>query len=72
MTYMTAFHRRQIVTAADLRTLLDSIPPDTPLLVGIRDRHHVNRLLGELAVVGVRILPGGRRPALVFDVEEIS
>jgi hypothetical protein len=49
---MTAIHRRQTVTAADLRTLLDRIPPDTPLLVGIRDRHHVNGLLGELAVVG--------------------
>ena len=60
------------VTVGELRSLLEMVPDEAPLLVGIRDRHHFASLLGELPVIGVMVLPSGAHRALVFDVDTIS
>lgn len=63
---------QRTVTVGELRSLLETVPDEASLLVGIRDRHHIATLLGELAVVGVAVLPSGTNRALVFDVETVS
>lgn len=63
---------RRTVTVGEVRSLLEMVPDEAPLLVGIRDRHHFATLLGELPVVGVQILPSGPSRALVFDVDTVS
>jgi len=60
------------VTVGELRSLLEVVPDEAPLLVGIRDRHHFATLLGELAVAGVAVLPSGPGRAVVFDVDTVS
>lgn len=70
VTYVTPDQRT--ITVGQLRSLLETLPPETPLLVGIRDRHHFNTLLGDLAVTGVAILPSGSGRALTLDVEKLS
>ena len=69
---MTTTSPRRCFTVGELRSLLAAIPPDAPLLVGIRDRHHVNTLLGDLAVLSASIMPSGQCPALVLDVDTVS
>jgi hypothetical protein len=63
---------RRSVTVGELRSLLDRLPAQAPVLVGIRDRHHFNALLGDLPVVRVVIMPHGAGRALVFDVDGVS
>jgi hypothetical protein len=70
VTHVTAGQRT--ITVGQLLALLNKLPPDTPLLVGIRDRNRFNALLGDLAVTGARILPSGRGRALTLDVEKLS
>jgi hypothetical protein len=70
VTYVTPGHRT--ITAGQLLALLETLPPDTPLLVGVRDRHRFNALLGDLAVTGARVLPSGSGPALTLHVEKLS
>jgi len=70
VTYVTPGQRT--ITAGQLLGLLETIPPDTPLSVGIRDRHRFNALLGDLAVTGARILPSAGGRALTLDVEKLS
>lgn len=52
--------------------MVEILPPETPLLVGIRDRHHFNTLLGDLAVTGAAIILSGSDRALTFDVEKLT
>jgi hypothetical protein len=70
VTYATPGHRT--ITAGQLLALLETLPPDTPLLVGIKDRYHFNALLGDLAVIGARILPSDGGRALTLEVEKLS
>ncbi|HVQ89721.1 MAG TPA: hypothetical protein VMU51_01685 [Mycobacteriales bacterium] len=69
---MTTTPPRRCLTVGELRSLLAAIPSDVPLLVGIRDRHHVNTLLGDLAVLRASIMPSGPCRALVLDVDTVS
>jgi hypothetical protein len=64
--------RGRPITVGELRSMLGAVPADAPLLVGIRDRHHFNTLLGDLAVVGVAVMPSPAGYAVVFDVESVS
>jgi hypothetical protein len=59
------------ITVGELRSLLDAVPAGTPL-VGVRDRHYVNALLGDLPVVGVAVMRSGAGRAVVFDVATVS
>ncbi|HEY6745732.1 MAG TPA: hypothetical protein VI357_08425 [Mycobacteriales bacterium] len=70
VTHVTPDQRT--ITVGQLRALLETLPRETPLLVGIRDRHHFNTLLGDLAVTGAAILPSGSGRALTLDVEKLS
>jgi hypothetical protein len=70
VTYVTPGQRT--ITAGQLLALLETLPSDTPLLVGIRDRYHFNALLGDLAVTGARVLPSDGGRALTLDVEKLS
>lgn len=63
---------QRTITVGQLLALLETLPAETPLLVGIRDRHHFNTLLGDLAVTGAVILPSGGGRALTLDVEKLS
>jgi hypothetical protein len=63
---------RRTLTVGQLRERLEIPPPETPLLVVIRDRHHVNTMLGDLAVTGAAIMPSGSDRALTFDVEKLT
>jgi hypothetical protein len=64
--------KQRTVTVGEVRSLLEMVPDEAPLLVGIRDRHHFATLLGELPVTGVAVLPSGAHRALVFDVDTVS
>ncbi len=70
VTYVTPDQRT--ITVGQLLALLEALPPETPLLVGIRDRHRFNTLLGDLAVTGAAILPSGSGRALTLDVEKVT
>jgi hypothetical protein len=63
---------RRSITVGELRSLLDAVPAGTPVLVGVRDRHHLNALLGDLPVVGVAVMRCGAGQAVVFDVATVS
>jgi hypothetical protein len=63
---------QRTITVGQLLALLEVLPPETPLLVGIRDRCSFNSLIGDLAVTGARILPSESERALTFDVEKLS
>ena len=63
---------REPMTVAQLRSVLDKVPADAALLVGIWDRHHFAALLGDLPVVGLSVMPCGPARALVFDVDTVS
>jgi hypothetical protein len=61
----------------ELRNATRALPDDTPLLVGIRDRHHFDHLLGDLVVSAVAVEPGAvergaRQPVVVLDVRGLS
>lgn len=71
MTRTTSDHR-SVITAGRIRSLLEDLPATTPVLVGIRDRHHVNTLHGELAVIDVAVMPNATGHALVLFVETVS
>lgn len=70
VTYVTPGQRT--ITVGQLLALLETLPRDTPLVVGVRDRHRFNALLGDLAVTGARVLPSGSGRALTLDVEKLS
>jgi hypothetical protein len=63
---------QRTITVGQLRALLETLPADTPLLVGIRDRHRFNSLLGDLAVTGAAIMRSGSGRALTFDVDKLT
>lgn len=63
---------QETVTVGRLREVIDHLPADTPLIVGVRDRHHFDALLFDIAIVGVEVTRGPHSPVLVFDAAGIS
>lgn len=60
------------VTVGQLREVIDQLPDDTPLLIGVRDRHHFDTFLFDIAIVGVEVTRGPQSPVLVFDAAGVS
>ncbi|MGV1009665.1 MAG: hypothetical protein ACOYBY_13795 [Dermatophilaceae bacterium] len=60
------------VTAGSLRRLIEHLPADVPVVVGVRHGHHFNCLVGELAVVHAAVFAGSKRPNVVLDVDGLS
>lgn len=60
------------VTVGQLRDLVSGLAADTPLSLGVEDRHHVNTLLGTLPVTAVRVSSGAHGAVLVFYVPGVS
>ncbi len=61
-----------LVTVGDLRRLWKNLPDETPLVVGIRESHHFNSLVGHLSVDHAEIFPGPQHPIVVLDVAGLS
>ena len=60
------------LTVGALRRLLEDVPPDTQVVVGIRDEHRFNVLIGELTVRNASVLPGLRSPIVVLQVASLT
>ena len=59
-------------TVRELREVLDLLPDNAPIVIGVGDPHHVNVLVGDLAVCRFAVLPNGPGRALVIEVDLIS
>ena len=60
------------LTVAQLRPLLQQLPPQARVVIGVRDDHHFNVLLGELPVRTASALTGPARSVLVLQVDGLS
>ena len=60
------------LTVGALRQLLEDVPPDTQVVVGIRDEHRFNVLIGELTVRKASVQPGLRNPIVVLQVASLT
>jgi hypothetical protein len=48
---------RRSIAVGELRSPLDAVPAQAPLLVRIHDRYHFNARLGDLPADGVAVVP---------------
>lgn len=60
------------LTVGALLRLLEDVPPDTQVIVGIRDQHRFNVLIGELTVQRASLLPGQPTPIVVLQVASLT
>ena len=56
------------LTVGQLRCLLEPLPADTPLQLGIRDEQHFNSFLGSVPIAGASVQPYPGGHAVVFEV----
>lgn len=61
-----------VITVGQLRDVIGHLPDETPLMVAVRDRHHFDTFLAEVAVIGVEVTRGPSSPVVVFDAAGIS
>ncbi len=61
-----------VITVGQLREVIGHLPDETPLMVAVRDRHHFDTFLADIAVTGVEVTRGPSSPVLVFDAAGIS
>ena len=55
------------LTVEQLRRLLEPLPADTPVRLGIRDEHHFNRFLGDLPIAGASVQPAAAGQVVIFE-----
>ncbi|HEX2704664.1 MAG TPA: hypothetical protein VHM65_02820 [Candidatus Lustribacter sp.] len=60
------------LTVAQLRRLLPQLPSQARVVIGVRDDHHFDVLLGELPVLSASAVNGPARCALVLQVDGLS
>ncbi|HMA47459.1 MAG TPA: hypothetical protein VKP11_09715 [Frankiaceae bacterium] len=60
------------VTVGQLREVIDQLPDEIPLFVGVRDRHHFDTFLFDIPIVGMEVTHGPKNPVLVFDAAGVS
>ncbi|MGB8385003.1 MAG: hypothetical protein WCG47_27825 [Dermatophilaceae bacterium] len=71
MTTSTPARTNQ-VTVAELQQLMQQLPRDAGVLIGVSDQHHFNGLLGELPVRAAAAVTGSAESALVLQVDGLS
>lgn len=64
--------RRYTLTVAQLQQVIQQLPPEAEVLVGVNDAHHFNVLLGELPVLAAAAITGSTESALVLRVDGVS